>query len=511
METVNSKDRTLERLLLPLSLIAIVIFILVGSGRSIWLDEANSIVIAQQSLHGLIERLASENNLPAYYLILRLWIGMLGDSEAVSRLLSGLFYAATIGVVFCTGRFPGGRTRDGLYAAFFYLISSQAIHQAQNIRMYSMLGLISALSIFCFLRVALRSKANPTDLVALALVNAIGSFTHMWFFFLIGAEGLASLLLVERKQVLRVLTSVAASVVPFLLLWLPILANQLQNGATDWMVPFRWVLILDVLIRYYGGAEFNIVGSAVFYGSCVVLLNRMGRKAFSEWISDTRTRILATCFVASIASALAVCVFKPIYFPDRYTIVALPALSLLLGDALARFAPRVPLIVFSYALLALQVGMKIYMHNESGDVPSAYSDRRTAEFIVKNIPRGDVLAFTSLSRLAVDYYLKRFDCVGCYREVSFPSEIDSHPSWRYLAIDAKKQQVHAAEARLLVEMWQKSGAQSIWLLYGADVDISRPLREEIETHYTLEEEVPVEGPYHASILRYRLPSVPEAN
>jgi 4-amino-4-deoxy-L-arabinose transferase-like glycosyltransferase len=504
MQIVNSKDGALERMLLPLSLVATVIFVAVGTGRSIWLDEANSILIASQNIHGLIDRLRGENNLPAYYLILRLWIGVFGDSEIASRLLSGLFYVATIAVVFCAGRLPGDRTRNGLYSAFFFLISSQAIHQAQNVRMYSMLGLLSALSVFFFLRMTLRSRSNGADFVAIAVVNAIGSFTHMWFFFLIGAEALASLLFVERR--LRVLTPVAVSIVPFLLLWLPALGDQLRNGATDWMVPFHWVFILDVLIRYYGGTEFGLVGSAAFYGACVVLMNRMGRKAFSDWISDSRTRILATCFVGSIAAALAVCVVKPIYFPDRYTIVALPALSLLLGDALARFAPRFPLTLFCFALLALQTGMRIYARNESTDVPSGLSDRRTAEFIAKNVPPGDVLAFTSLSRLAVDYYLERFGCGSCYRETSFPSEIDRHPSWRYLTYDAQRLEAQAAEARDLVKTWEESGTKSIWLLYGADPEISRTLREEIERHYKLQQEIPLGGPYHDSILRYR-PSV----
>jgi hypothetical protein len=236
----------------------------------------------------------------------------------------------------------------------------------------------------------------------------------------------------------------------------------------------------------------------------------MGRKAFSEWISDSRTRILATCFVASIAAALAVCVVKPIYFPDRYTIIALPALSLLLGDALARFAPRFPLTLFCSVLLALQIGMRIYARNESIDVPSGLSDRRTAEFIVKNVPPGDVLAYTSLSRVAVDYYLERFGCGSCYREISFPSEIDRHPSWRYLTLDARKRETQRAEARDLVKMWGESGARSIWMLYGADAEISRTLREEIERHYTLEQEIPLQGPYHESILRYRPAVIPEA-
>ena len=503
MHEVNSKTLQAERLLVPLSALAAAVFIVVGVGRSIWLDEANSILIASQNFQELVGRLRIENNLPAYYLVLRLWISQFGDSEAAARLLSGLFYIATIIVMFYAGRFPDRSTRTGLYSAFFYLISTQAIHQAQNIRMYSMLGFVSALSMLFLLRVTFRPTPRARDWCMLAVVNAVGSLTHMWFFFLIGAEALASIFFAERRRALRVLVATAASALPFTFLWLPALGDQLQNGATAWMPPFHWIAILDVPIRYYGGEEFKLVGSVVFYGACVVMLNRMGKPAFRQWSSAGQTRLLAACVFLSIASALAVSVFKPIYFPDRYTIIALPALALLIADALARFSPRNQLVLFCYAFLAAQVFMKIHLRDKTEVAPAGQSDRRTADFIVRNVPHGDVLAFTSLSRLAIDYYLERFGCGSCYRETSFPTEIDEHPSWRAVTTDERSREAHIAEAKRLVDMWRTSGTSSVWLVYGGDPDISQFLKDEIEKHYMLQEKIPLQGPYHLGILRYR--------
>ena len=503
MDGVSPKTRLWEQRLIPVSILAVLLFVLLGNGRSIWLDEANSIAIASEDFQVAVDRLRMENNLPAYYMVLHVWIMAFGDSEAASRLLSGLFYVSTIVVVFLASRFPEGRTRHGLYSAFFYLISSQAIHQAQNVRMYSMLGFVAALSMYFFLRLTLRPKPTVSDGIALALVNAIGSFTHMWFFFLIGAEALAAVLLLQRRLAVRVLLSTGASLAPFALLWLPALNDQLQNGATDWMPPFRWVAILDTFIRYYGGAEFNLLGSSVFYGCCILVLNRMGRKAFREWTSNLRTRLLTVCLFASIVSALIVCIVKPIYWPDRYTIIALPALAMILGEAMATYAPRLPLLGFCYALLALQIGMKIYLRDET-ESPSGHSDRRTAEFIVENAQRGDVIAFTSLSRLTIDYYLQRLGCGKCYQETSYPLEIDAHPSWRYLTYDAATREKHVAEAKRLIQEWLGTGAESVWLVYGGDIAISHPLKDEIEKHYKLDEEIPLRGPYHLAILRYRV-------
>ena len=107
--------RGFELALIPLSVIAALIFIRVGADRPLWLDEADSIQFASQSLGGALESLRNDVNLPAYYLILHPWIALFGDSETAARSLSGLLYLATIGVVFQTGRFLFSDRRSAFY------------------------------------------------------------------------------------------------------------------------------------------------------------------------------------------------------------------------------------------------------------------------------------------------------------------------------------------------------------------------------------------------------------
>jgi hypothetical protein len=65
--------RHLEPALVPLSLAVFLLFVVVGIDRSVWLDEANSIVISSHSFAGIAERLRNDNNLPAYYYLLAIW------------------------------------------------------------------------------------------------------------------------------------------------------------------------------------------------------------------------------------------------------------------------------------------------------------------------------------------------------------------------------------------------------------------------------------------------------
>jgi hypothetical protein len=132
------------------------------------------------------------------------------------------------------------------------------------------------------------------------------------------------------------------------------------------------------------------------------------------------------------------------------------------------------------------------------------SDKSTAKFIIETVPKGDVLAFTSLGRLSVDYYLRRGGCGECYLENTFPAEIDTHPGWRSTRTDELRLESLRAEARDMVSRWQSPGAESVWLFYGWDVPISRIVKQELEGRFVFQEEIQLQGTFHNSILRYRI-------
>jgi 4-amino-4-deoxy-L-arabinose transferase-like glycosyltransferase len=526
-----------ERTLIPLSAIAALIFVAIGASRPVWLDEVSSLSFATQDLHGLVEILRKDTNLPAYYLILHQWIAVFGDSEAASRSLSAIFYLGTIVVVFVTGRFLFSDTRSALYCAFFYLISVQAIRQAQNIRGYTLLGFVAALSIFFFLR-WIRTDSPPGTggvdapsrersegiferrsqpsfarrgiwylSLPLVLVNAFGSLTHMWFFFLLGAEVLVCAVFAPRKLV-RGGVLAAVSLLPFAFLWFRPLLDQLQNGATaslnSGMPPSHWIFLPDVMVQYWGGPFEGMY----FYAICIVciVLGRSEGESFSASLRTPGVRELTLLFATTVLIPISVSVFKPIYSPGKYTTIALPALAILIGTLLTRSARRSLLLAFCYGLLVWTTVSHIQARNDLRDLPPGQSDSYTAKYIAQHAQRGDVVVFTSLSRPAVDFYLKRFGCGECFREVSFPAAMDSHPFWRDVPKMLENRSSLEAEAARSVAEWNQLTARdgtSIWMLYGYDTRVSRILKEQMDHHFSLEQRLDLYGPYHDSLFKYR--------
>ena len=489
-------SRRLESLLLPAAAAAMIIFVFAGINRSIWLDEANSISIACGDFANIFARLKIDNNFPVYYVILHFSARLFGESELALRLLSGISYAAATAVIYLGGRSLFGDRRSALYAAFFYLVSTQAIHQAQNVRMYALLGLLSAASTVLFCDIFTADAAPKRKWIWYMAVNAIGALTHLWFAFVLMGQG-AALILWRPKRLRSFLAAGLVSALPFLLLWSPALWAQIHNGATQWMPPFKPIFILHSFMDYYGGPV-----ALAFYGGCAYLFAYHTRQKL-EW--GTPARLLAACFAVSLALPLAISIFKPIFWPGRYTIIALAPLALWLGAGLARSASRRLLLIFCYATLSIVVIAHLWSRgvNPESGVPEDKSDRAAAQFLLRLARPADAIVFTSLSRPAIDFYLQRAGAGSRFVEFGFPAENSVHLGWGNLEVDNRRLPSLEAEAdRIVSSLVRLPPPARIFVLYGAGLPVAAILRDQLDRRLRLAREIPLTGPYYTEVLQY---------
>lgn len=143
--------------------------------QSLWNDEGNSLRLAERPIGELIAAAAQDIHPPGYYLALKAWRALTGESEFALRALSALAGILTVACVYALGKalFAAG---TGLIAAGLLAINSFAIYYSQEARMYAALALLAAASLLVFVRWTAR-PTWPYGLV-LALLNAAGLYTH---------------------------------------------------------------------------------------------------------------------------------------------------------------------------------------------------------------------------------------------------------------------------------------------------------------------------------------------
>lgn len=141
----------------------------------LWNDEYISWMISAKPLFdGFWTGIKSQCHMPFYYLYLKFFMSLFGQSDLVLRLTSVFSGILSIIAMYFTGLEKNKKT--GLIAALFTAISSFLIYYSQEVRFYSLLFLFSALSVLFTIK--LTKNTNLKNLVLLLISDLLIIFTH---------------------------------------------------------------------------------------------------------------------------------------------------------------------------------------------------------------------------------------------------------------------------------------------------------------------------------------------
>lgn len=188
---------------------------LVSINQSLWLDEATSALVAKMSVVQMFTRfLPGDFHPPFYYLLLKYWVLLFGNSEVVLRLPSVIFGSVTIYLCYIIGK-QLFNNRVGTVSALLIATSDLAVYYSQEVRMYSLAMMLVALSFYLFVNKkwlyfsVVLVLVGMTDYVALFMIPV---------FVLMGWK--------DIKKI--VLTFIPLSVI--FLVWFPTFGKQIKSG-----------------------------------------------------------------------------------------------------------------------------------------------------------------------------------------------------------------------------------------------------------------------------------------
>ena len=392
--------------------------------------------------------------------------------------------------------------RAALYSAVLYVASTQLIAQAQSVRMYTLLGFLSAISLWLFVRVFVNGEPLRRLTWGYVAVGSFGVLTQIWFAFLIFGQ-LVYLVLWRRERVRKFLGCNAAAALVFLSVWGPAFLGQLRSGAANWLPPFHPIYLLDILVEFYGREGLGLL----FLLICAIPVLIRVRRGAAEWSADA-VRLLAVVLAACLFLPLLVSTIKPIYYPARYSTVALPVLASLLGGILAKFASRRYALLACTWILIASTAAHIRDRNQVGDggLRPGQNDRTTAEYILQHAAAGDCIVFTNLTRPAADYYFRRAGRQDRFVEINFPEELSRHPGWldrkgMLRNPDALREEAVRTAGYLAA---RAAAGEHIWVYDGLP-EVSEFLKSKLDAGLVLAERHNLQGPFHKELLVYAAP------
>ena len=203
----------------------------------LWFDEIFSVHAAEHSWNSILDFVALDLiHPPLFYLILKVWIAVGGESLVWMRSLPVVFSVVAIVPFLLLCREIKLSYWTSLLAFLLIAVNGSLIKYAQEVRMYSMLMWLSLFSIWLFVRYIRAGKG----IAALTIVNILLVYTHYfgWFVLLVEAIVLAytayarsSSIFNKRQRSLTTIAVVAG--VPFVCFipWLLAVISAAASGS----------------------------------------------------------------------------------------------------------------------------------------------------------------------------------------------------------------------------------------------------------------------------------------
>jgi mannosyltransferase len=223
-------------------------------GESLWMDEGLSIGIASQPFFDIPGVLRMDGSPPLYYLLLSVWMNVVGNGPGETQALSVLIAVLTVPVGMWAGWSLFGR-RAGLICAALCAVNPFLTNYAQETRMYSLMLLLSLGLTAAFLHVFAFGRRSYLPLFAVLL--ALMLYTHNWGLF-VAAGALVALIpcwrVSEDKNALRrdALLGFGGAALLYLP-WVPTLIHQVLHTGAPWLDPPRFGAPVQIVKSLLGG------------------------------------------------------------------------------------------------------------------------------------------------------------------------------------------------------------------------------------------------------------------
>ncbi len=288
---------------------------------SFWMDEGLSVGIASHGFFDIPGVLHQDGSPPLYYMLLHLWMGAFGRSEATTHGLSLLFAILTIPSALWAGWSLFGR-RAGIIGAVLAALNPFLTAYAQETRMYSLMALLALLTSACLVHVYVFGRRKYIPFFAVGLAAML--YTHGWgiFFGLGAAVSVAALWFKseDRRAIGRDFLLGFGGAALLFLPWLPTLLFQAAHTGAPWGHAPRFGVVVQFSRGLLGGDRAAV---ALLLAAGVGIAGVVSARRADQ---TRATRTLAIAIVGTLAVAWVLSQISPAWTVRYFAAVLGPVL-----------------------------------------------------------------------------------------------------------------------------------------------------------------------------------------
>src|SRR6266700_2423449 len=413
---------------------------------SIWYDEAFSVELARQPLPLLWHIIwGPEPNMELYYLFLHFWLGFTGflgllPTEFVVRFPSAVFAALSSVMVFLLGRRFLGITA-AIVAAGLYLLNDLQLLYAQQTRSYSLQLLLVCIAWYALFVVLTQETHQKRWWACFIGATTLAVYAHLFSLLILLAQIVAfgALLILPgpwRDKARHRVVAFMVSLISICMLIIPMLLVSLHGSKTGWLPPPH---LHDIYSLFLTIGAYNQLYLLLILGFCalgilvsILVYLPQGKEILGQFAlyksGDDKHNAMLHQYLP-VAFACLCWVIVPVVvsylvsqgstrlFSNRYLVVILPPLFLLVGMGIASLRWRTIQLAFTLALFLIAL-FNVPFYYKSAQVEDWNS---TVHWLEQHYQPGDGLVCYNNAQgcqITVEYYLHDYPSVAHFTDDS---------------------------------------------------------------------------------------------
>ncbi len=407
-------------LMLLLLLFAILLRIYDLSGESLWLDEAISIRRSKLSLIEIVFELITNVHPPLYFFILHYWMLIFGDSEFSVRFPSVIFGLCSVFMIYKLGSVISNKS-TGLISALILCFSVFHVQYSQEARSYSLMLLLSIISMYSFVRfLEYKEKVYRLGYI---LSTILLMYTHSYGLFVVLTQNIflfTTYIITKRsfKFDFKRWISLQGILVLLYLPWISILVFQVISIQSGYWIPQPNIMMIYKTFLKYAGSE-NLLFTFLFLLiiavsfmmktklSNTLVKHKKGNKYNLDLQEGNKILLLITWLLVSIIIPFLVSqILTPIY-QIKYTISASVAFYILIALGIERIKVKYVKAFFIFLIIIFSM-FNLYKYYVE---INKQQWRDSVKYLEMNAKSGDIILCVPhyILNSTINYYSKRDD------------------------------------------------------------------------------------------------------
>ncbi len=435
---------------------------------SLWVDETYSANLTNISWAHFFRSFLQDPATPLYYIVLKLWTAVFGDSEPALRSFSAICFALTIIITSVTALRIGG-IFAGVAAAILAASNNIGLIFAGIARPYAFLSLLTAVSLLIFFALigltaggSLSRRTNSLLAIGYVSVIVLGLLTHPIFIFFMIACNFA--VLIEGRHyfwIVSLCNLLAAGI--FLAIWGSHSFHTMNLPAVNWMEKPG----IEDLIHSY----LNLWGlkKTIMLAICIILASIWNFRSVRDFVVSRPAWISGGMLLVMSILPFLVSQYKMVFNDSRTPALFFPLACVVVSLLAAEFKNRWLTFGFLTAMFGYILISPFFVQPVSS---LERSPRSTIQAMIGNARCGDIFISPGLSINETSYYLRRLDAQHCIENKGFPASMNDHPGWMDPSSLLEQRSELEKEAGVLINALESElpPGGRIWLFYEVDSD-----------------------------------------